>query len=382
MKFQMYGREFKTLIDRIGGIVPKRTALPVLQTVKITAHGNTVDFQATDMCDYATIKAYANVFEDGETWVCLSDLKKVLGITDDITITSNDGKLDVRGAKKSYEIPCHDDYNEQWVEFPNVDNNNIHCRLKDNELLKHLSNLNCMRSEAQANQMMTAFYLDLPNEKIVTLDGYRIGIAKLHGMFTSIRRPLIIGGSLYNSIKSLVGKNKDENFVEIYADKKYARFDGHDYVYITRMMDGQYFDYKKLTEPSRDGYQYTYKFNPSELSKIAKEYSKVVKADEKKPMIICNENGKIATGIAVSDYRTSDIIESVHPEYGMDAEWYSGFNPRFIVDACAMFDDEAKMCGNYSSRNPIMIIGETYECLILPVNTSECEIDFVRKQVA
>lgn len=76
MKFQMYGREFKTIIDRIGGIVPKKTVLPILETIKITAYDKHVEFQATDTVNYAAIEVYANVFENGEVRVSLSDLKK------------------------------------------------------------------------------------------------------------------------------------------------------------------------------------------------------------------------------------------------------------------------------------------------------------------
>lgn len=384
MKFQMYGKEFKTLVDRIGGIVPKKTLLQVMECVKIEAHGNNVKFSATDSTDYATIEVYANVYEDGVVWVLLSDLKKILAINDDITVTATDLKLDIRSSKKSYEIPCHMDYDDMWVEKPSVSNNDIICMQSESEFLKHLATLNCSRSAEEANKMMTAFYLDLPNRKIVTLDGHRIGVANLvGGMFAPNAKGLILDGTLYNSLKSLIGKQKNnDRRIEIYADNKYVEFIGEDYVLTSRLLDGEYFNYKKLTGDIFSGSEYTYRFNTKEMLNIAKEYSKVITADNKSPMILYNNNGNVATGVQVSNYRTSDVLENVDAEYGMDHEWYVGVNPRFVMDACNAFSEEAEVKGTYSFKKPIIIMDETYEFLILPVNINDSNIEFVKRQVA
>lgn len=383
MKFQMYGKDFKTFIDRIGGIVAKKSSLHALETVKISAHGNFVEFSATDTVDYATIKSYASVYEEGTVWAFLSDLKKILAIESDITITADHGKLDIRSAKKSYEIPCHDDYIDLWSETPIIDNNNVLCIQKEKEFLKHLSMLDCMRSSEEANKMMTAFYFDFPNRKIVTLDGHRIGVANLAGgMIAPDSKSIIVDGSLYAALKSIAGKNKDEERrIEIYADNKCTAFHGEDYVLTVRNVNGIYFDYERLIKDNLSNSDYTYKCNTKELSKIAKEYSKVI-AGDKAPMILYNNNGTIATGVQVSGYRTSDVLENVESEYGMGCEWFVGINPRFIMDACNAFSNSAEVRGNYNYKKPIMIMDSTYEFLILPVNINTDNVEFVKKQVA
>lgn len=384
MKFQMYGKDFKAIIDRIGGIVPKRTAFHALGTVKISAHGNSVDFSATDTVDYVTIKSYASVFEDGVVWVFLDDLKKIITIESDITITAEDGKLDIRSSKKSYEIPCHDNYDDFWFETPVISNNNVVCIQKEKEFLKHLSILDCMRSAKETQKMMTSFYLDFYNQKLVVLDGHRIGIANLvGGMFAPNTKSIIVDGSLYVALNGVAGKNKDdEKYIQIYSDDKYTAFHGEDYVLTIKNVDGIYYDYRNLTDTARSSSDYTYKFDAKEMSKIAKEYSKIATKDNKAPMILYNNSGTIATCIQVANYRTSDILENVDSKYGMDNEWYIGVNPRFIMDACNAFSDSAEICGKYDSKNPIMIMDETYEFLILPVNISLDNINFVKKQVA
>lgn len=381
MKFEIYGTEFKSLIDRISGIVPKRTALPSLETVKITAEGNTLTLHATDVDNHGVIKMRTEVYENGVKWVFLKDLKKVLGISDLMTVTANGNIFEVRSKKKSYEIPCHD-FADSWFNLPVLENNNVMCRQHDDEFLTHLSKLNNLRSENDNNRMMCSFCIDLPERKIVTLDGHRIGVAHLEGgMFSPSCKRLIAYGTLYNGLKSLIGKTKTQNYIEISADDKTIKFEGKDWIYITKMVEGQYFRFEHMFSQSDTDYDYTYRFNNKELGKIAKEYKKALSADVKKPMLFYNNDGKIATGIEVDDYRTSDVIEVV-PEYGMGHEWYIGVNPQFIVDACNVFDGEVTAKGRYKANAPFVFKDDTYDVLILPVNTSEANYSFVRKQVA
>ena len=381
MKFEIYGTELKELVDRISGIVPKRTALASLESVKITAKNNMLTLHATDTNNHGIIKMKTDVIEDGVKWVLLKDLKKILGITDIMTVSTNENTIEVRSKKKSYEIPCYD-FSDGWFDFPSVNTNNVMCRQHDDEFITHLGKLNNLRSENGNNPMLCAFCLDLPERKIVVLDGHRIGIAHLDGMFSPSCKRIIANGMLYNGLKSLIGKTKDRNFIEIFADDKHIQFEGRNWIYITKQVEGQYFKYDGMVSNCHNNYDYIYKFDSKEIGKIAKEYKKVISSDMKKPMLFCNNCGKVATGIDISSYRTSDIIDSIITEYGMDREWHVGFDPNYIVDTCNVFDGEVTAKGNCNPRNPVIFYNETYDVLILPINTIESDYAFVKKQVA
>ena len=63
-------------------------------------------------------------------------------------------------------------------------------------------------------------------------------------------------------------------------------------------------------------------------------------------------------------------------------EWFVGVDPKFVSDACNVFNGEVTVKGKYSHKCPIMFFDETYEVLMLPVNITEDAVEFVRKQVA
>lgn len=382
MKFEMFGKDFKSLIDRISVFVPKKTYVYSMECVKISASGNTVTVQATDGDDFGTINVYADVYEDGQTWINLNDLKKITAINDMVLISATPNIFEVRSGKKTYQIPCREYDEGDYAVFPKVTNNNVMAVLKDKDLLNHLSKLNVMRSESENNMLLTVFCIDLPKRKIAALDGHRIGVANLvGGQFMDNRRQLLIRGTLYNKLKTIIKKSKNECRISFYADAKHIMLEGDDWKYVTKVVEGVYFDYEKLINDVKTNPEYTYTFDKAELLRIAKEYAKVAKGSNR-PMILYNYNGNVATSIEVEGYRTSDVVETVNPEYGMEREFYCGLDAKYVVDACNMFDGEVTSKGKYSQVVPVLMMDDTYECLILPINTSEENAQFARKQVA
>ena len=381
MKFNIHGSEFKTIIDRISAVVPNKTPIIGYTSIKITAKGNSIIFEAMDTINFATINAYANVYEEGCTYVLLSDLKKVLGVNSEITVTSDNEKIEIRNSKKSYEVRC---YEFDWPEMPVLDNNDVMCAVRDNEFINHLSKIDCMRAHDNSiNPMLSTFCMDLPNKKIVVLDSHRIGIVKLsNGMFCENREKLIVEGTIYKSLKSLVGKSKQDNNIDIYADEKNIMFCGDDWTLITKRVLSEYFPYERMISDIQSTKEYSFEFDQKELGNIAKEYCKVITKNQKTPMIFYNNNGRIATSIEVGDYKTSDTIENIVPKFGMDNEFFCGFDPEFIEDACKVFDCKAEMYGTYSSKKPIVMTDDTYDVLILPINMVNANLAFVKKQVA
>ena len=116
MKFSIDSNDFKDCVNRISNTVIK-TSMLCYEYVKISANGSCVDFQAGNGKNFSTVTSYTNVYENGETWVELSDLKKTTNITGELTITAEDGRFEVRSAKKSYELTTAD-FKDTWIPFP------------------------------------------------------------------------------------------------------------------------------------------------------------------------------------------------------------------------------------------------------------------------
>ena len=385
MKFTIDGTEFKNLVTKISNTAMKGSYNHIYEYIRISANNSGVSFQAENDGNFATITVYETVYECGETWVDLADLKKTINITGELTITAEDGRFEVRSSKKCYEIVACD-LSENWIAFPSTDDFNDICDLDKVQFIDYLSKLDCMRESSDHNEMLNSFYLDFINEKIVVLDGHRIGIAKItDANYSDDCKSIVVNGKFYKCLKGLSGKSKTNDRVIVTAGKKYARFECKEsnYCYwslISWIPEGKYYDYGNMFFSYSD---YVFECDNKELGNIAKEYGKMNGVKDMKPMIICSENERIATGFCNARYRTSDVLENVTVKSGMSQGWYSAYNPAFIADACNIIDGKIDVSGYYEPRKPVIFSDDTFTILMLPVNISgEADIEFVRKQIA
>lgn len=376
MKFTIYGKHFADIVNRIGGIIPKKNTFPIIQNIKITASKktNTLTLQATNLIGYCTINSYANVYEDGIIFVRYDDIKKAIGISDEITVTFSDKVLDIRSAKKSYEIPCMSE--DSCTDYPKfLDTSTEICTQNEKELLGYLENLGCILDIYSPNTLLQTFYFDFPKQKIIAMNEHMIGIASVSNRFPNAN-PILVHGSSCVDMKKLAGKSSVEKVITIYADNKVVKFQGDDWTYSTNLVQGKYYNYDGFMRHCGD---YAFKCDGKELLKIAKEYQKCIPSNKRTPMYFVGVNGKIATGITTDNYRTSDVLD-VMPEYGLEKEWFKGFNPSFIVDACKICDGDIMVCSDYKKNVPFFIEDNTYKICVLPVNITN-EPDFIMRQI-
>lgn len=72
-----------------------------------------------------------------------------------------------------------------------------------------------------------------------------------------------------------------------------------------------------------------------------------------------------------------DEIET--SENNMKSDLYIAFNPSFIADAFSIVDSDEPECVGLNAKSPIVIKGDEYSFLILPINIkNNCEAAFTK----
>ena len=164
--------------------------------------------------------------------------------------------------------------------------------------------------------------------------------------------------------KKLMDK-KSEKEIEIYQDGKYIRLEGNDFTYIIRRIDGEYFKVDSMLEMSDD-----YRFVPDreqflEAMKYDAELRKTSGA-YKVPVVLHSENGNLYSYIRASRYEAFDEFET--SENSMKDNFYIGFDPQFLTDAFNIVDSDKPLCFGTGNKAPLLINGDEYKILVLPVN--------------
>lgn len=375
MKFTMNAKDLKVMMEKGIAAINKKAPLSTLTRLYFQIDENGIlKVWGTDM-DHWTEARTDNVYDvqPGVLGIDVDDIKIISKMSGEITledITTEDvevGKINIKCGKKIVTIPRYQNID---IFLPSIDESEKKIMsVKESWLLETLVNLNTYTSDIDNYKMMQVFNFNTKSKRIEALDGHRIGMRTLENqtIYETTENPLDtvkIHNKCVPVFKKLMDK-KSEKEIEIYQDGKYIRLEGNDFTYIIRRIDGEYFKVDTMLNMSDD-----YRFVPDreqilEVMKYDTELEKISGKD-KEPVILHSENGNLYSYISTGKYEAFDEFET--NENNMKDNFYIGFNPQFLADAFNIVDSDKPLCFGTSSKAPLLINGNEYRILVLPVN--------------
>ena len=376
LKFTMNAKELKAMMDKGVTAINKKAALSTLTKLYFQVEENgTVKVWGTDMEHFAEIRTdNAWNTSPGVLGIDIDDIKVLTKMSGDISLEdiSNDKELriNIQCGKKNITIPK---YENTDIFLPGMDNTEEKIfTVKENWLLETISNLAIYTSDNDSNKMMQVFNFNAKSQRIEALDGYRIGMRTLENQIIHV-----VDDNPFNTVKihnkcvpvfKKVMDKKSEEDVVISQDKKYVKIDGNDFTYMIRRMDGEYFRIDQMLKFSEE---YRFIANRKNILEVMKYDADLIKADreEKNPVVLHSENGNLYSYVRTTKYEAFEEIEIM--ENYMDEKLYIGFNPQFLADVFNIIDSENPVCIGTNAKAPMIITGNEYSFLVLPVNITK-----------
>ena len=168
----------------------------------------------------------------------------------------------------------------------------------------------------------------------------------------------------------IYSENIEDNFyivseedVIIYISNNHIVFDFNNTTVVSRLIEGEYF---KIDQMLSSDYETKVKINKKELLSCIDRATLLVKEGDKKPIII-------NIGDEIMELKIKSQLGSMNEEIFITKEGKDlliGFNPKFLIDALRVIDDEEVTLYLMNPKAPCFIKdeNETYIYLILPVN--------------
>lgn len=219
-------------------------------------------------------------------------------------------------------------------------------------------------SDNEANKIMTGELFEINGDvfKVVSLDGHRISIRKitLKESYDSIK--VIVPGKTLNEISKILTGGIDSE-VRIFFTDRHIVFEFDNTMVLSRLIEGEYF---KIEQMLSNDYETRVTINKKEFLDCIDRATLLIKESEKKPIII-----------HIRDYdmelKIDSTIGSMNEEIDIRKEGKDimiGFNPRFLIEALRVIDDEEVDIYLFNPKAPCFIKDkeESYIYLILPVN--------------
>ena len=219
-------------------------------------------------------------------------------------------------------------------------------------------------SDNDNNKLMSGELFEINgNElKVVSLDGHRISIRKIELRDTYPVQKVIVPGKTLNEVSKILPGGAD-NFVTISFNPKHIVFEFDSTTVVSRLIEGEYF---KIDQMLSSDYETKISVNKKEFLECIDRATLLVKEGDKKPIIMNITDDSIRLMI-------NSVLGSMNEEIEINKtgkDLMIGFNPKFLIDALRVIEDEKVDLYMVNPKAPCFIKNEeeTYIYLILPVN--------------
>ena len=219
-------------------------------------------------------------------------------------------------------------------------------------------------AQNESNKMMTGELFEISGDhlRVVSLDGHRISIRKIELKGDYGEKKIIVPGKTLIEISKILS-GETEDMVDIYFTENHIVFEFDQTVVVSRLIEGNYF---RVDQMLSNDYNTKVTINKKEFLDCIDRATLMVKEGDKKPIILNIANDVMELKIT-SQIGTMDEMIDVALE-GSDIK--IGFNPKFLIDALRVIDEETIDIYYMNPKAPCFIRDEkeTYIYLILPVN--------------
>lgn len=344
--------------------VPGKSTMAILECIVIDVKENTIKLIANDLQLGIETTIEGNIIEEGSVSVnakIFSDIIRKLP-SDDVKITIDENfTVLIECGKAKFNIAAKS--TEEFPFLPSI--------IKDNNIqISQFTLKDVIRqtvfsiSDNENTKVMTGelFEVNGSTLKVVSLDGHRISIRKVDLKKEYENISVIIPGKTLIEISKILNGGLDDE-VNIFFTDKHVLFEFDNTVVLSRLIEGEYYKIDKMLSTD---YETKITVNKKEMLECIDRTTLLLKESDKKPVIIDIKDNSM--GFAMNSSVGSMAEEIDAEKEGKDI--LIGFNPRFLIDALRVIDEEEITLYMINPKAPCFIRDkyETYIYLILPVN--------------
>lgn len=360
----------KSSLNKAVGIVmkavPTRTTMSILECILIDASTNEIKFTSNDMELGIETKVDGEIIEKGKVAIdakLFSEIVRKLPDNDIVLETDDNFTTTITCEKSKFNIAGKSGNDFSYLPTIVKDKCISLSQFKLRETINQTIFSTAMNDN---NKMMTGELFEVSDHslKVVGLDGHRIAIRNvaLEGRADDVK--VVVPGKTLSEISKILSTDA-ESMVNIYFTNNHILFEFEDTMVVSRLIEGEYF---KINQMLSSDYETKVVINKKEFLDSIDRANLLIREGDKKPIIINIEDGSL-------EVKVQSAIGSLNEDIDIDKDGKDimiGFNPKFLIDALRVIDDENINIYLVNPKAPCFIRDkeETYIYLILPVNFS------------
>ena len=351
-------------VQTVSKAVPSKTTMSILECILVDATNGEIKLTANDMELGIETTIEGQIVEKG---IIALDAKMFLEIVrklpdSDITIeTDASFKVVINCEKAKFTIIGKSGEDFSYLPAVEKDDSIVMSQFTLKEVVRQTI---FSISDNDNNKLMTGELFDINGEefKIVSLDGHRISIRKIQLKNSYSPKKVVVPGKTLNEVSKILPGDADSD-VTISFTEKHIVFEFDKTVVVSRLIEGEYF---KIDQMLSSDYETKVRVNKKEFLSCIDRATLLVKEGDKKPIIVnITDSGM--------ELKINSALGSMNEEIDIQKQGKDlmiGFNPKFLIDALRVIDDEEVDLYMVNPKAPCFIKNaeESYIYLILPVN--------------
>ena len=372
MKLRFQKDDIVNGISIVMKAVPSKTTMSILECILIDASSGEIKLTGNDMELGIETTVNGEILEHGKIALdakLFSEITRRVSSQNAVVTIESDDKFNTTISCENSVFNIQGRDGDEFSYIPYIEKNK-YISLSQFTLKEVIQQTIFSISPNDSNKMMTGELIEVNDNilKVVSLDGHRMSIRKviLKDQYHDIK-VIVPGKTLGEISKILNGDNESE--VLIFFTSNHIMFEFDDTVVVSRLIEGEYF---RINQMLSSDYDTKVTVNRREFMDSIERASILIRENDKKPIIIniTDEGMELKLNSAFGTMNAEINIT----KFGKDL--MIGFNPKFLVDALRIIDDEEVTLYMMNPKSPCFIKDEeeNYIYLILPVNFNAASI--------
>lgn len=351
-------------VSIVSKAVPSKTTMPILECILIDATTDIIKLTANDMELGIQTEIEGDIIDHGMIAIdakLFSEIVRKLPDNDIVITTDSNLQTIITCEKAKFDLSGKP--GEEFSYLPIIEKEES-IEISQFTLKEVIRQTIFSIADNESNKLMTGELFEIKNNilRVVSLDGHRISIRKIELKDEVSDKKLVVPGKTLTEVSKILS-GEAESMVNISYTNNHIVFEFDCTIVVSRLIEGEYF---KIDQMLSSDYETKVRINKKELLNCIDRATLLVKEGDKKPIII-------NIGDEIMELKIKSQIGSMNEEIMISKEGKDlliGFNPKFLIDALRVIDDEEVTLYLMNAKAPCFIKDEveSYIYLILPVN--------------
>lgn len=351
-------------VSTVSKAVPSKTTMPILECILIDATTDVIKLTANDMELGIQTEIDGDIIEHGMIAIDAKIFSEIVRKLPDNDVTiETDANLQTTIVCEKAKFDISGKPGEEFSYLPIIEKEES-IEISQFMLKEVIRQTIFSIADNESNKLMTGELFEIKNNilRVVSLDGHRISIRKIALKDNVNDKKLVVPGKTLMEVSKILS-GEAESMVHISYTNNHVVFEFDQTIVVSRLIEGEYF---KIDQMLSSDYDTKVRINKKELLSCIDRATLLIKEGDKKPIIINIED-------EMMELKIKSQIGSMNEEIMINKEGKDlliGFNPKFLIDALRVIDDEEVTLYLMNAKAPCFIKDETesYIYLILPVN--------------